>query len=296
MKHEIKKVIVKNEEINPRVLTAVLFSQVDKFPKGYRLQERYVYDYEFELIVYSNGSMIIDDTRYYVKKGDIIFRKPGQYTQGIMPYSSYTICVDLLNNTGKSHVGYYIYNKQNFQNYCINPILEKIPTILHPLSQERSFQIFDSILKDFITPSPVSDLSIKSNVLDLICYLYQNSTDPFINNDFPLSHHFKSLKDVIEYIENNLEKKMVLNDFSKVANLSPSHFHRIFTSTLGITPHDFILKCKLDKAKKLLAKTGLTVSEVSVQCGFENIPYFCSVFKKNTGVTPLEFRKKYTYV
>jgi AraC-like DNA-binding protein len=293
---EIKKATVNIEDFAPRVLTAAFFNYVDRLPKGYRLQERYVYDYEFEFITFSNGSMIIDSKLYNIKKGDIIFRKPGQYTQGIMPYSCYLICVDLLNNTGKNPINYYIYNKQDFQNYCINPILEKIPTIFHPINMERSLRIFDSILKEFITPSPASDLFLRGSILNLIYYLYHDSIDPFINNSIPLSPHFSSLKSVIEYIENNLENRIMLNDLSKMANLSPNHFHRIFTSNVGITPNEFITKCKLDKAKKLLTQTSLSVAEISAKCGFENAPYFSYVFRKNTTLSPLEFRKRHSYI
>lgn len=293
---DIKKVIVSTEQIAPKVLTAACFNQINRFPDGFCLPERYVYDYEFELITQSNGSMIIDSKQYYIKKGDIIFRKPGQYTQGIMPYSCYLISVDLLNNTGKDPQGYYIYDKQDFQNYCVNPILEKIPTVFHSMNMETSLHTFDSILREFVTPSPASVFYLKGSILNLIYYLYQDSSDPFINSSIPLSPHFSSLKSVIEYIENNLENKILLSDLSKMANLSPNHFHKVFTTTVGITPNEYITKCKLDKARKLLTRTSLSVSEISSKCGFENAPYFSYIFRKNTSFTPLEFRKKHSYL
>ncbi|TYQ15314.1 UNVERIFIED_CONTAM: AraC-like DNA-binding protein [Acetivibrio alkalicellulosi] len=294
---KLKKVVVKDEEISPKVLTAALFSQIDSLPKDYVLQERYVYDYEFELIVDSDGaSMIIDSNHYYIKQGDIIFRKPGQYTQGRMPYSCYLICVDMLSNTNKDSSDYYVYNDQEFQNYYINPLLERLPEIFHPLNFEKSRSTFESIFKEFVTPSPLSELILKASVLNLICYIFKDSTDPFKNSQIPISHHFKSLKDVIEYIKKNIDSKMVLSDFSKIANMSPSHFHKVFTKNVGLTPHEFILKVKLDKAKKLLVETFYSVSDISIQCGFENTPYFCYVFKKHNNLTPLEFRKKHRYI
>ncbi|MDP4183156.1 MAG: AraC family transcriptional regulator [Bacillota bacterium] len=293
---KIKKVNINNEDMTPKVLTAAVFSQGATMPEGFRLPGRYVYDYEFELIIYSKGSMIIDNEHYNVNQGDILFRKPGQYTQGIMPYSCYLICVDMLNNTDKNPNGYYIYNEQNFQNYYVNPILEKLPTIFHPLNTERSSQIFDSIFKEFVTPSPVSELFLRANILNLMYYLYQDSTNPFLNNTVALSPHFNSLKVVIDHIEKNIDKKIVLNDLSKMANMSPNHFHKIFTKTMGITPNDYIIKHKLDKAKKLLTRTSSSVSEISNRCGFENAPYFSFVFKKLTTMTPIEFRRKHSYI
>ncbi len=291
----LKKINVKNEEITPKVLTAALFYNGANMPKGYKLQERVTYDYEFEFIVYSDGSQIIDDKCYDVKQGDIIFRKPGQYTQGIMPYSCYLICVDILSNTGKNPNTYYVYNKQEYQNYCVNPILDKIPTIFHPLNMERSLYIFDSILKEFITPSPAAELSLKANILNLIYYLYQDSTESLVNNNMYLSPHYSALKKVIEFIKNNLEQKMVLNDLAKVANISPHHFHKIFTGAVGITPNEFIIRSRLDKAKTLLTRTSYSVAEIAVLCGFENAPYFSYVFKKYNSLTPLEYKKKHIF-
>ncbi len=292
---DIGKITVSTEEITPKVLTAALFNQSNTLPEGLRLPERYVYDYEFELITNSNGSMIIDDKQYYIKKGDIILRRPGQYTQAIMPYSCYLLSVDLLNNTGKNPMTYYIYNKQEFQSHCINPILEKIPTVSHSMNMERSLDIFDSILKEFVTPSPASELFLRGSILNLIYYLYQNLAHPFSNCSILQSPHLNSLKSIISYIENNLEKKILLSDLSKMANLSPNHFHKVFTNALGITPNEFITRCKLDKAKNLLTRSSLSVSEISEKCGFENAPYFSYLFKKNTSFSPLEFRKKHSY-
>lgn len=188
---QLKRVKVKNEEISPKVLTAALFSRVEQMPKGYALKERYVYDYEFEFILYSDGaSMIIDDKHYELKEGDVIYRKPGQYTQGFMPYTCYLVAVDMLNNTRKSPSSYYVYNRQDFQNYCINDVLEKIPQIFQPLNKEKTRYLFETIFKEFITPTEISDLSLKTKVLELMCYLYQNSTDPFKNNTIPMSSPF----------------------------------------------------------------------------------------------------------
>ena len=75
--------------------------------------------------------------------------------------------------------------------------------------QRKARYLFESIFKEFITPTEISDLSLKTKILDLICYLYQNSTDPFKNNTIPMSQHFESLKEVIKYIEDNLDKKLL---------------------------------------------------------------------------------------
>lgn len=285
-----------NEDLSPKVLKSILFSQGANYPKGYRLKERYVFDYELELVVFSKGSMIIGDTEYPISKGDIVFRKPGQYTQGIMPYYCYLICMDMLGNTGKTASSYDIYSEQDYQNIYVNPVIDAIPAISHPPHIERYHHLFDSILKEFISPTQGSELILKANVLNIIYQLYQDSINPFISSTIPSSPHYSSIKRAIDFIEKNSEKKIVLSDLSKLSNLSPNHFHRIFTQTMGMTPNTYITKVKLNRAKELLIRTDLQISEISVQCGFENIPYFSFLFKKQTNLSPGEFRKSHSYI
>ncbi len=292
----INAVNTADEELSPKVLKSSLFSHGASLPVGYRLKERYVFDYEFELIVYSKGSMIIGDKHYTIKQGDVVFRKPGQYTQGIMPYSCYLICVDMLGNTDKETSSYDFYKEQSYQNYCLNPVLEAIPAVFHPLHAEKYQPLFDSVLKEFINPSKGSQLILKASILNIIYQLFRDSTDPFANSGVPLSSHYVTIKHIIEYIEGNIEGKIALGDLSRLAGLSPNHFHRIFTRAMGITPNNFITKLKLDRAKELLIRTNLPVSEISVRCGFENIPYFSFLFKKNTDLSPGEFRKRHSYI
>jgi Pyruvate/2-oxoacid:ferredoxin oxidoreductase delta subunit len=114
-----------------------LFSIGTNYPHGYRLKERYVYDYEVEFIIFSEGSMIIDEQHHIVKQGDVVFRRPGQYTQGIMPYNCYLICMDMLSNIRQKPASYDFCKSQSL---CINkknknitehkptpPLLDAIP-------------------------------------------------------------------------------------------------------------------------------------------------------------------------
>jgi AraC-like DNA-binding protein len=111
-----------------------------------------------------------------------------------------------------------------------------------------------------------------------------------------MSPHYGTIKRVIEFIEKNIGNRILLNDLSQLTDLSPNHFHKIFTETMGITPNVFIIKMKLDKAKELLIRTTLPISEISSLCGFENIPYFSYLFKKQVELSPGEFRKRHSYI
>lgn len=73
-------------------------------------------------------------------------------------------------------------------------------------------------------------------------------------------------------------------------NISPSHFSTVFHQEFGETFRDYLSKIRLNYAKELLRTTNLKIAEVAHQSGFSDSHYFSTVFRKNTGSTPQQFR------
>lgn len=82
-----------------------------------------------------------------------------------------------------------------------------------------------------------------------------------------------------------------LQEVSRVANLSPYHFIRVFRAETGKTPYDFLLDVKIEKSKEMLKSVSKTVTDACFGCGFNNISHFTVAFKKRVGVTPSDYRK-----
>ena len=254
-----------------------------------------MYDYELEFFVYSKGSMIIDNKEYDISKGDVVFRKPGQYTQGIMPYSCYLICFDLLGTSNKDPETYDFTKEQEFQCNYSNTILDEIPPVFKPSNYRKYQEMFDLVLKEFINPREYSEILLKSSVLRIIYEICSDIKNPFVSKESINSAHYMAVKRAMEYIETNLKEKINLEKVASVANLSPTYFHKVFTNTLGMTPTEYITKVRIDKAKELLVKTNIPVYEVALECGYENIPYFSYTFKNRNNIAPGEFRKRHSY-
>ncbi|MGI6364970.1 MAG: helix-turn-helix domain-containing protein [Bacillota bacterium] len=102
----------------------------------------------------------------------------------------------------------------------------------------------------------------------------------------------KDIRAAIEYIHNNCSTPMTLEEISKQVNYSQYHFIRIFKKETGFSPFEYLTNCRLDKARELLAKTPFTITEICLQCGFQNSSHFATVFKKHTGMSPSEYRQK----
>lgn len=286
------------EDMNPRVLESYLFTQGMTLPKGQLLPERYVYDYELEFFVESDGAMWIDSELLSIAKGDLVFRRPGQVTQAVMPYQCYLICFDMTSDSDKRPENYDFCSSQGkpFQNDYTNPVLDAIPNRFHPAVEGRYLGMFDEVLKEFINPTDASPLLLKAYTLQIINQLYRDINDPLLHGVIPKSPYGAAVKRAVDYIENNLEARLSLEILAHQADLSPNYFHKVFRTTMGVTPNDFIAKLRLERAKELLVRTDMQVYKVASECGIENVPYFSHLFKKTLGISPQEFRKRYNYV
>lgn len=96
---------------------------------------------------------------------------------------------------------------------------------------------------------------------------------------------------VLEYINNNLQSEITNKDLAKIANYHEYHLNRLFLKTTGLSIHKYIIKQRIEEAKRLLQNTQLLVSQIAEQVGFQNSAYFSYYFKSATGYTPLQYRK-----
>jgi AraC-like DNA-binding protein len=94
-----------------------------------------------------------------------------------------------------------------------------------------------------------------------------------------------------EYIEFHMAEPVSLSDLATFARLSPSTVGRLFRQHLGTTPVTWILRVKVERARRLLRTRRLTVEEVAAEVGFTDPYYFSRCFKKQTGQTPRAYRQ-----
>ncbi|HHV12828.1 MAG TPA: AraC family transcriptional regulator [Clostridiales bacterium] len=100
------------------------------------------------------------------------------------------------------------------------------------------------------------------------------------------------LAEALQYIENNLDSSLKIEDLALKAYLSPSYFCILFKKTLGLTPIEYINKIRISKACRLLEKEELTISQIAEAVGINDLNYFSRLFKLLAGCTPSEYRKK----
>jgi two-component system response regulator YesN len=92
-------------------------------------------------------------------------------------------------------------------------------------------------------------------------------------------------------IDQNYDQPITINHLSGLVYLSPNYLRSLFKEKTGMTIHDYMTRIRLDKAKELLADDALKIQDIAQRVGYESTSYFISLFLKNQGVTPNEYRK-----
>ena len=105
-----------------------------------------------------------------------------------------------------------------------------------------------------------------------------------------MEHQVINIEMVIDYIENNLDGKIDLETVANEIHYSKYHLHRMFTSTVGMTIHDYVQRRQLTEAAKLLVFSDKPIIEIAFICGYESQQAFSSIFKSMYKIPPAEYR------
>lgn len=105
-----------------------------------------------------------------------------------------------------------------------------------------------------------------------------------------LSKHLK--KFLSEYIEEHLDTEIKIADLSELSQISTFHFIRLFRNSFNLTPYQYIIQRRLIRAEILLIHTSQPIIDIALACGFQGASQFSYAFKKNKGVSPIEFRRR----
>lgn len=107
------------------------------------------------------------------------------------------------------------------------------------------------------------------------------------------SNHFPSLRHLLEKIVTTPEKEWDFAEEAANLSLSYSHFRFLFKELTGHSPWNYLLECRIRKGEELLLSTSRRVNEIAADCGFEDEFHFSRFFRKNRGLAPSIYRRKF---
>jgi transcriptional regulator GlxA family with amidase domain len=100
----------------------------------------------------------------------------------------------------------------------------------------------------------------------------------------------QALRRVREYVETHLDESISVDALARVAGLSMYHFARAFKQSEGLTPHDYLVRCRVRHAQNLLASTDLPLSEIALAAGFSDQSHCARRFRERVGISPSSYR------
>lgn len=224
----------------------------------------------FEYVIEGEGTLYYNGKVYHPKKGDsYILHEHSEhyyYSNKTNPWTKIwfnvkgTLVKHLLKDYGLSDIVLF----QNFN----NP---------EPLRQ--------------IISSAEKNSDAQNEKIPIMLHQYIQELSKF-NSGENSAKNINAIK-IKNYIDNNIDKQISLEDISKIVFLSKVQIINIFKDEYGLTPYSYIINEKISFAKRLLLNTTLSINDVADSLNFTDAQYFSNYFKKHTGVPPSKYRKNH---
>ncbi len=155
------------------------------------------------------------------------------------------------------------------------------------------YQILKRLLFLFTENHTSKDYFVDNMLRELIIRILQANSRKILSSPTTGKFSDNRIKHVVHYIREHLNTNLTIDQLSKKACMSPSHFYRTFKNEMGMSPVDFINDERIRLATRLLMDSSRKIKEVFMECGFESRSYFNRVFKKKTDFSPKEFQERY---
>lgn len=229
------------------------------------------------LILQGEGTICVDGNELHPKAGQLYLlpakTRQSFFTSNENPYRKY-YC----------HFEVTCQETELFQ-------LIRLPLCIDAADPKRARELFLAMIAACRETGVLSALKTKQTLFDLLAY-YLECCPP--DSIALIGEAFDSpLSQAIAYVQTHLHQPVSVQEMAEAAGYHPSHFTRLFQKRMGISPGQFILHKKTERAVELLTATTLSIAAVADALGFGSQFYFSNFFKKQTGMTPSQYRAIY---
>ncbi len=251
---------------------------------------------EPEFTVFSEGKMEyqVNDTLYNVAAGSGMFvNKNCLHTGWVykgMDCKYTIITVD--------PVFIFGYENSAIETNYVSPLLESSQfSSLYLNPQNQSHQQMINLLLEvhaLYEEKPICyELQIKSRLCELWSVLFQDFQNVTSQNEHPHSKDIPRLKRVLNYIHQNYNNKLTLDEMASSCNISKSECCRFFKKLMRQTPFEYLLKYRIQKSIPLLRNQELNITEIAESTGFISASYYSEIFRRMMHCSPTEYRKQH---
>ena len=254
--------------------------------QGSLSRKRTVKDYEIDIECADGREYTYNGITYKLKRGDVLVRTPGGTVSSRGFQRSYLLTLDFTDRKADSTYSRNIPGE--LQDIFDNELITSLEPVIHPRNSYALFEIYENLSLTLHLESDFALALVDEIIFTLNAdiahekYLKKNKTDSTIDK-------------IINYMEENIEKRIRLDDLARISNLEKSYLIRYFKSKTGTTPFNTLSIMRLNRASDLLLTTEMKISEIALAVGYNTTSFFISDYKKRFGITPSVHRKNISH-
>lgn len=244
---------------------------------------------EWEIIYILEGELLlsIDGQELCAQRGDVVLLREGTLHGGV-PKDCIYECFDFYFHGLFANVLSVKEHLRPFYRHVFSPVL------YYPHTSDIC-SIVEEMLSAFRNTKEEGfcKLMTLSTITRLFATIYEKGYYHHnTETKSDISTKIEQLKPVLEYIEANFSKSLSLTELSGIIGMNPKYFCRFFSSITQQTPMNYVNYYRIEQAASLLSSTDRSVTDVGLDCGFNDTCHFVKTFKKYKGVTPKQYQKK----
>lgn len=248
-------------------------------------------DMELTYVISGEGLFYTDLVPITVKKGDILIVPPFSLHSG-KPLNKFCECKSIVFNLDllKSNTADSISLKY------LNPILEKsyvFPLVIsekHPV-HSKILECFLIIAENYENQNWAYELEIKSQLYKVFTLMFREKIIELNHSEVEIETKSDKIKSIIEYVKKHYKSNITLTEVANYLDYSENHFCRFFKAQTGSTFIEYLNSIRLNVSATLLFNTDMSVTDIALESGFDNLSYFIRIFKKKFFCTPFKFRQ-----
>ena len=239
--------------------------------------------YLFHYIISGTGTLMADNAKgetqtYSIKSGQGFLVFPGQITTYIadqnLPWEYVWIEFD----------GLRVKEALDLTELSVNT------PVYHSHSKDLREQLMNEMLY-IVHHAKESPFHLIGHLYLFLDYLTQSAKSKKLVQSSKMSDYY--IKEAINYIEQNFQNNITIEDIAAICGINRSYFGKIFRNSIGRSPQEFLMNYRMVKATELLKLTSLSIAEIGSAVGYENQLHFSRAFKTIYGVSPREWRNQH---
>ena len=247
------------------------------------------YDYRifYVLQVDGSGELVLKDKTVKLSAGTLIYLRPctPYYFDGKVK----VIVINFDMTRNNENLKTPIPPSKNLKTFSKDKVVENNPPIElnNVIIVNNAFEMeydLQECWRNYSYPLDYSDALTSGIIKKILCYMVKRNN--VVKEQIP-----EIITSVILYIQKNYDRELSNTDIATEFGYHSFYLNRVFKKTMGITLHQAVLNEKVQVAKRLIKSSNLPISQVALEVGFLDRSQFCTIFKKQTGYTPLEYKK-----